>query len=113
MKSNILFCSFFVLMTNVPSYFLKSACTHNLFCAIFFLNSFEFGMMYIKYVQKTFLEETVMWAPSFLVCARLTTCVRAHTLGCPNKTFFKSSEVSPYRKFPYDQNIPHKRFQII
>ena len=36
-----------------------------------------------------------------------------HILGCPNKTFFKSSQVSPYRKFPYDQNIPHKKFQII
>src|SRR6218665_3011624 len=35
------------------------------------------------------------------------------TLGCPNKTFFKSSQVSPYGKFPYDQNIPHKKFQII
>ena len=34
-------------------------------------------------------------------------------LGCPNKTFFKFSQVSPYGKFPYDQNIPHKKFQII
>jgi len=34
-------------------------------------------------------------------------------VGCPNKTFFKSSQVSPYRKFPYDQSIPHKKFQII
>src|SRR6218665_3469622 len=34
-------------------------------------------------------------------------------IGCQNKTFFKSSQVSPYRKFPYDQHIPHKNFQII
>jgi len=28
---------------------------------------------------KTFLEGTFMYAPGFLVCARLTTCVSAHT----------------------------------
>jgi len=39
--------------------------------------------------------------------------MRVETVGCPNKTFFKSSQVSPYGKFPYDQNIPHKKFQII
>src|SRR6218665_3285594 len=39
--------------------------------------------------------------------------LRTAVLGCPNKTFFKSSQVSPYRKFPYDQNIPHTKFQII
>jgi len=33
----------------------------------------KFGMMCMKYVQKTFLEETFMCAPSSLVCARLTT----------------------------------------
>src|SRR6218665_500917 len=35
----------------------------------------------------------------------------APRLGCPNKTFFKSSQVSPYGKFPYDQNIPQKNFR--
>jgi len=29
---------------------------------------------------KTFWEGTFLCAPSFLVCARLTTCVRAHSL---------------------------------
>jgi len=32
-----------------------------------------------KYIQKTFLEGAFMCAPSFLVCARLTTCVCVHT----------------------------------
>jgi len=31
----------------------------------------------MKYVYKQFFEEKLMCAPSFLVCARLTTCVRA------------------------------------
>jgi len=43
------------------------------------MSSSEFGMMCMKYVQNTFLEGTFVCAPSFLVCARLTTCVRAHT----------------------------------
>jgi len=33
----------------------------------------------MKYVQKAFLEGTFMCAPSYLVCARLTTCVRVCT----------------------------------
>src|SRR6218665_3056623 len=28
-----------------------------------------------------------------------------HIIRCPNKPFFKFSQVSPYGKFPYDQNI--------
>ena len=32
----------------------------------------------MKYVQKTFLDESFMCAPSFLVCACLMTCARAH-----------------------------------
>jgi len=32
----------------------------------------------MKYEQKTFLEDKFMCAPSFLVCALLTTCVRVH-----------------------------------
>ena len=38
--------------------------------------------------------------------------VCVYVLGCPNKTFFKSSQVSPYRKFPYDQNTPHKKLNF-
>jgi len=33
----------------------------------------------MKYVQETFFKQTFLCAPSFLVCARLTTCVRVHT----------------------------------
>jgi len=31
-------------------------------------------------MYKTFLEGTFICTPSFLVCARLTTCVHAHSL---------------------------------
>jgi len=31
----------------------------------------------MKHMQKTFFEATFMCAPSFLVCAHLTTCVHA------------------------------------
>ena len=34
----------------------------------------------MKYVRKTFLQGTFMCAPRFLVCARLMTCVYAHSL---------------------------------
>jgi len=42
------------------------------------MNSVEFEMTRMKYVQKPFLEGTFVCAPSFLVCARLTICVRMH-----------------------------------
>jgi len=32
-----------------------------------------------KHVQKAFFDGTFMRSTSFLVCAHLTTCVRAHT----------------------------------
>src|SRR6218665_1323365 len=63
-----------------PQIFLKSVCTQNFLCATFYLNSSEFGMSCKKYVQKAFLEGTFMCTPSFLVCARLTTCVHTHSL---------------------------------
>ena len=66
-------------MTNVPSNFSKSVCT--VFCATFYQESSVFGTddMY-ETCAKTFLEETSMCAPSFLVCTRLTACVCTHSL---------------------------------
>jgi len=55
-----------------------SICAENFFVLQFYQKSSEFGMMCMKYVQKTFLEGTFMHAPSFLVCARLMTCARTH-----------------------------------
>jgi len=37
-------------------------------------------MTRMQYVHKTCLEGTFTCTSSFLVCARLTTCVRVHTL---------------------------------
>ena len=42
------------------------------------MNSSEFGKTCMKYVQKAFLLGTLMCAPSFLVCTRLTTYVWEH-----------------------------------
>src|SRR6218665_451178 len=64
------------LVAMFPLIFLKSVCAKNFFCATFYLNSAEFRILCMKFVQNTFLEGTFMRAPRFLVCAPLTTCVR-------------------------------------
>src|SRR6218665_3310635 len=65
-------------MGNVPSNFFKvCVCIKCLLCNILP----EFGMTCMKYVQNTVWEGTFICAPSFLVCARLTTCVRAQVRG--------------------------------
>ena len=40
-----------------PQSFLKTVCAYNFFCATFYLNSPEFGMTGMKYVQKAFWRE--------------------------------------------------------
>ena len=56
-----------------------SLCAHKISSATYYLNSSEFAMTCMKNVQKTILEGTFIRTPSFLVCARLTNCVRGHT----------------------------------
>ena len=67
------------LAYNVPFNFLKYACVHIKFPLCNILPELVWVWNYVlKHVQKIFGGE-YMCARSFLVCARLTTCVRTHT----------------------------------
>jgi len=68
-----------VMLINVPSNLLKSACTQNILCATFYQHSAIFRTPCKTYVQTHFLKEKFMWAPSFLLCAHFTTCVHTRT----------------------------------
>jgi len=64
--------------TNVPSNFLKSVCAQHFFCAALYLNSSEFGMTCMKYVQKHIWKELLCVLQVFL-CSLVSQSVCART----------------------------------
>lgn len=55
----------------------KSQCAHKISVVLhIYLNSTEFEMTSMKYVQRTFLEGMFVRAPSHFVCSRLKTIGR-------------------------------------
>ena len=66
-----------LVVTNVPSNLLKSVCAENFFCATFYLNSSDCGMMCMKMWKKHFWRDHLCALQVFL-CALISrpVCIR-------------------------------------